>query len=76
MQVREDAQVLEKMDKGKPGTTQKAGTTSQNGTGLRPVCPESLMLEADRKHWERDGQGRGGQEGKKKRNHLAHKRGK
>ena len=64
MQVREDAQVLQKMDKEKPGTTQKVGTNSQNGNGLRPTCPESLMLKANRKHWERDGQG-GGRKKKK-----------
>ena len=56
-------QVLEKMDKGKPGTTQKVGTTSQNGNGLRP---EFLMLEDNRKHWETDGQD-GGRKKKKKK---------
>lgn len=59
------------MDKGKPGITQKVRTTSQNGNGLRP---ESLMLEANRKHWETDGQG-GGRKKKKKESMLPTKEG-
>lgn len=64
--------MLEKMDKGKPGTTQKVGTTFQNGNGLRP---ESLMLEANRNHWETDGQGGGRKRKKKKETILPTKEG-
>lgn len=35
---------------------------SQDGNELVSICPESLMLQANSKHWEVDGQGGGGRE--------------
>lgn len=45
--------------------TQKVGDShvpSQDGNELVSICPESLMLQANSKHWEVDGQGGGGRE--------------
>lgn len=55
-----------------PRRREDSHVPSHEGNGLVPICPESLMLEANSKHWETDGQGRGGR-GEKTRNYLAHK---
>jgi hypothetical protein len=43
-----------------PRRWEDSHVSSQDGNGLVPICPESLVLEVKSKLWEREGQDGGG----------------